>query len=191
MMGRQASGQDRLFYSFNLKDHIPQNYLLRGIDRFLDFAGLREHLAEHYSQIGRPSIDPELMLRMLVVGYCYGIRSERRLCEELHLNLAYRWFCRLSLEDAVPDHSTFSKNRHERFRDSGVFRCPNTPMRKIAHNVHEAARDVGRKIATTEQYRRSRCQRKKVEMLFAHLKRILRLELRGLDHHRAPSDEVA
>jgi len=122
MMGRQASGQDRLFYSFNLEDHVPQNHLLRGIDRCLDFGGLREHLAEHYSQIGRPSIDPELMLRMLIVGYCYGIRSERRLCEELHLNLAYRWFCRLSLEDSVPDHSTFSKNRHGRFRDSGVFR---------------------------------------------------------------------
>jgi transposase len=112
-----------LFYSFNLEDHIPQNHLLRGIDRCLEFAGLREHLTEHYSQIGRPSIDPELMLRMLVVGYCYGIRSERRLCDALHLNLAYRWFCRLSLEDAVPDHSTFSKNRHGRFRDSGVFRC--------------------------------------------------------------------
>ena len=122
MMGRQASGQDRLFYSFNLEDHVPQNHLLRGIDRCLDFGGLREHLAEHYSPIGRPSIDPELMLRMLIVGYCYGIRSERRLCEELHLNLAYRWFCRLSLEDSVPDHSTFSKNRHGRFRDSDLLR---------------------------------------------------------------------
>lgn len=122
MMGRQANGQDRLFYSFNLEDHVPQSHLLRGIDRCLDFGGLREHLAEHYSPIGRPSIDPELMLRMLIVGYCYGIRSERRLCEELHLNLAYRWFCRLGLEDPVPDHSTFSRNRHGRFRDSGVFR---------------------------------------------------------------------
>ncbi|WP_308879559.1 transposase, partial [Klebsiella pneumoniae] len=74
------------------------------------------------SPIGRPSIDPELMVRMLVVGYCYGIRSERRLCEEVHLNLAYRWFCRLGLEDEVPNHSTFSKNRHGRFRDSDLFR---------------------------------------------------------------------
>lgn len=122
MMGRQASGQDRLFYSFNLEDHVPTNHLLRGIDGWLDLSGLHEHLSEHYSHTGRPSIDPELMLRMLIVGYCYGIRSERRLCEEVHLNLGYRWFCRLSLEDAVPDHSTFSKNRHGRFRESGAFR---------------------------------------------------------------------
>ncbi len=122
MMGRLASGQERLFYSFNLEEHVPQSHLLRGIDRSIDLSGLHDHLAEHYSHTGRPSIDPELMLRMLIVGYCYGIRSERRLCEELHLNLAYRWFCRLGLEDAVPDHSTFSKNRHGRFRDSQTFR---------------------------------------------------------------------
>ena len=85
-------------------------------------AELRQHLAAFYSHTGRPSIDPELMIRMLLVGYCFGIRSERRLCEELHLNLAYRWFCRLGLEDKVPDHSSFSKNRHGRFRESGAFR---------------------------------------------------------------------
>jgi len=84
--------------------------------------GLRTHLAPFYSHTGRPSIDPELMIRMLIVGYCFGIRSERRLCEEVHLNLAYRWFCRLDLEDTVPDHSTFSKNRHGRFRESDAFR---------------------------------------------------------------------
>ena len=122
MMGQQTGGLERLFYSFNLDDHLPQNHLLRGIDRHLDLSELRAHLADAYSATGLPSVDPELMLRMLVVGYCYGIRSERRLCEEVHLNLAYRWFCRLGLEDAVPDHSTFSKNRHGRFRDSGVFR---------------------------------------------------------------------
>jgi transposase len=122
MMGFQTDSQDRLFYSFNLEDHIPQNHLLRGIDQCLDLSELRDHLAEFYSHTGRPSIDPELMIRMLIVGYSYGIRSERRLCEEVHLNLAYRWFCRLGLEDAVPDHSTFSKNRHGRFRASGTFR---------------------------------------------------------------------
>jgi transposase len=95
---------------------------VRGIDRFLDLGGLRRHLAHFYSHTGRPSIDPELMVRMLIVGYSFGIRSERRLCEEVHLNLAYRWFCRLGLEDAVPDHSTFSKNRHGRFRESEAFR---------------------------------------------------------------------
>ena len=96
--------------------------MLRGIDRFLDLGDLRQHLAPFYSHTGRPSIDPELMIRMLVIGYCLGIRSERRLCEEVHLNLAYRWFCRLGLEDRVPDHSTFSKNRHGRFRQSDALR---------------------------------------------------------------------
>jgi len=122
MIGFQTDKQKRLFYSFDLEDHVPQNHLLRGINHYLDLTELRQHLAEYYSHTGRPSIDPELMIRMLVIGYCFGIRSERRLCEEVHLNLAYRWFCRLGLEDAVPDHSTFSKNRHGRFRDSGLFR---------------------------------------------------------------------
>jgi transposase len=122
MMGQQAGTQDQLFYSFNLDAHVPPDHLLRGIDRFLDLGGLRLHLASFYSHTGRPSVDPELMIRMLIVGYCFGIRSERRLCEEVHLNLAYRWFCRLGLEEAVPEHSTFSKNRHGRFRDSGAFR---------------------------------------------------------------------
>jgi transposase len=122
MMGSGSCGQKQLFYSFNLEDHVPADHLLRGIDRCLDLGELREHLAPFYSHTGRPSIDPELMMRMLIVGYSFGIRSERRLCEEVHLNLAYRWFCRLGLEDAVPDHSTFSKNRHGRFRESKAFR---------------------------------------------------------------------
>lgn len=122
MIGFQTDKQKRLFYSFDLEDHVPQNHLLRGIDRFLDLSDLRQHLAEFYSHTGRPSIAPELMIRMLIIGYSFGIRSERRLCEEVHLNLAYRWFCRLGLEDAVPDHSSFSKNRHGRFRDSETFR---------------------------------------------------------------------
>ena len=122
MMGFQGNSQERLFYSFNLEDHVPQSHLLRGIDRYLDLSSLRQHLSEFYSHTGRPSIAPELMIRMLIIGYSFGIRSERRLCEEVHLNLAYRWFCRLGLEDSVPDHSTFSKNRHGRFRESGTFR---------------------------------------------------------------------
>jgi len=122
MMGRQRSGHRQLFYSFNLDDHIPRDHLLRGIDQFLDLSELHQHLAPYYSYTGRPSIDPQLLIRMLIVGYCFGIRSERRLCEEVQLNLAYRWFCRLGLEDPVPDHSTFSKNRHGRFRDSDTLR---------------------------------------------------------------------
>ena len=114
--------QESLFYSFNLERHVPADHLLRSIDRFVDLSDLREHLRPFYSETGRPSIDPELMLRMLIIGYCMGIRSERRLCEEVHVNLAYRWFCRLGLEGDVPNHSTFSKNRHGRFRDSDLLR---------------------------------------------------------------------
>jgi len=122
MMGRQGGDQARLFYEFCLEDRVPADHLLRKIDRFLDLSTLRQELTPFYSAIGRPSIDPELMIRMLVVGYCFGIRSERRLCEEVDLNLAYRWFCRLGLESRVPDHSTFSKTRHGRFRDSNAVR---------------------------------------------------------------------
>ena len=122
MMGSNDKPQDELFYSFNLEEVVPEDHLLRHIDRFLDFPDLREHLAPYYSHTGRPSIDPELMIRMLLIGYCLGIRSERQLCEEVRLNLAYRWFCRLSISDPVPDHSTFSKNRHGRFRESEAFR---------------------------------------------------------------------
>lgn len=122
MMGQQAGDQSQLFYAFSLEQHVPQDHLLRGMEHFLDLKDLRQHLAGYYSHTGRPSIDPELMIRMLMIGYCFGIRSERRLCEEVHLNLAYRWFCKLGLEQPVPDHSTFSKNRHGRFRDSSAFR---------------------------------------------------------------------
>jgi len=122
MMGQQSGIQEQLFFCFSLENHIPKDHLLRGINRFLDLGDFRQQLAEYYSPIGRPSIAPELMIRMLILGYCFGIRSERRLCEEVHVNLAYRWFCKLDLDDHVPDHSTFSKNRLGRFRDSQVFR---------------------------------------------------------------------
>ncbi len=122
MMGSKKECQAALFYEFCLEDHVPSDHLLRSIDRFVGLDDIRKYLAPFYSDIGRPSIDPELMIRMLLIGYIMGIRSERRLCEEVHLNLAYRWFCRLDLSDAVPDHSTFSKNRHRRFRDSDLLR---------------------------------------------------------------------
>ena len=122
MMGRQSADQRCFFYDFCLEDHVPPDHLLRRIDDLLDLGDVRESLKPHYSHMGRPSVDPELMIRMLIVGYCFGIRSERRLCEEVHFNLAYRWFCRLGLEAPVPDHSTFSLNRHGRFRESDVFR---------------------------------------------------------------------
>lgn len=122
MLGPKQEAQSALFYDFSIEDHVPQDHLLRSVDRFVDLSGIREHLAPFFSHTGRPSIDPDLLIRMLLVGYCLGIRSERRLCEEVHLNLAYRWFCRLDLNDPVPDHSTFSKNRHGRFRDSDLLR---------------------------------------------------------------------
>lgn len=122
MMGERTVAQEALFYSFNLERHVPADHLLRSIDRFVDLSDVREYLRPFYSEMGRPSIDPELIIRMLIIGYCMGIRSERRLCDEVHLNLAYRWFCRLGLDSDVPDHSTFSKNRHGRFRDSDLLR---------------------------------------------------------------------
>ena len=120
-MGRQVA-QGSLFYGFRLDDHVPADHLVRRIDGLLDFGFVHEALAASYSATGRPSVDPELTLRMLLIGYLFGIRSERRLCQEVHLNLAYRWFCRLDLGDAVPDHSTFSKNRHGRFRQCDLHR---------------------------------------------------------------------
>ena len=122
MMGHRQVEQAALFYEFSLERHVPADHLLRSIDRFVEFEGVRRELAAFYSTMGRPSIDPELMIRMLIVGYCFGIRSERRLCQEVHLNLAYRWFCRLGLDGHVPDHSTFSKNRHGRFREADLLR---------------------------------------------------------------------
>src|SRR5690242_20033013 len=138
MMGRQTCDQSQLFYLFNLERRIPAGNLLRRINPLVTqiLFELRDKLAALYSNIGRPSIDPELMIRMLIVGYCYGIRSERRLCEEVELHLAYRWFCRLDLDDQVPDHSTFSVNRHGRFRDSDL-------LRQVFEAVVRACMDAG------------------------------------------------
>src|SRR5205823_11532178 len=137
-MGWQTGDQRQLFYLFNLERRIPASHLLRRINPIVMqvLADLREKLAPFYSDIGRPSIDPELMIRMLIVGYCYGIRFERRLCEEVKLHLGYRWFCRLELDDRVPDHSTFSVNRHGRFRDSDI-------LRQVFEAVVRACMDAG------------------------------------------------
>src|SRR5262245_61805999 len=123
-MGWQGGDQASLFYEFRLEDRIPRDHLLRRINVFVTpvLGDLREQLQLYYSEIGRPSVDPELMLRMLIIGYCYGLRSERKLTQEVELHLAYRWFCRLDLDDKVPHHSTFSENRLHRFRESDVFR---------------------------------------------------------------------
>jgi len=122
MMGAAVGRQDRLFYEFDLEAMVPEDHLLRRIDAVLDLSWLREAMQPYYSHLGCPSVCPELMVRMLVVGYCYSIRSERRLCEDVQANLVYRWFCGLGLEDKVPHHSTFSKSRHGRFRESDILR---------------------------------------------------------------------
>ena len=188
MMGHRQVEQAALFYEFSLERHVPPDHLLRSIDRFVEFGELRREMAPFYSAIGRPSVDPELMIRMLIVGYCFGIRSERRLCEEVHLNLAYRWFCRLGLDGDVPDHSTFSKNRHGRFRDSDLLRRLFEASCALLAEGWSPGRTCGRCRSPTWRRcqswegRVSRRLRKKVEMLFAHLERILkvdRLRLRG------------
>ena len=133
MLGPKQEAQSALFYEFSIDDHVPQDHLLRAIDRFVDLSDIRQYLAEFYSHTGRPSIDPELLIRMLLVGYCSGIRSERRLCEEVHLNLAYRWFCCFDLFDPVPNHSTFSKNR---------------PSRRCTHHLQGETRALSGKQTT-------------------------------------------
>jgi len=121
-MGRLNHDQRQFFYSFCLDEAVPGDHPVRGIAAVLDLSWVHPELAPFYSKTGRPSIDPELMIRMLVLGYVFAIRSERALCRDVQVNFAYRWFCGLSIEDKVPDHSAFSRARHERFRESDMFR---------------------------------------------------------------------
>ena len=143
MMGQQ-SRTESLFYYFRLEEQIPSDHLLRMIDGHVDFSFVREQLKDFYSSTGRPSIDPEVLLRLLLVGYLYGITSERRLMDEVRMHLAYRWFTRLGFDQEIPDHSTFSKNRHGRFRQSGVFR---KVFEEIVHRCLEAGFVEGRNVA--------------------------------------------
>src|SRR5713101_2463398 len=143
MMGQQTRNES-LFYYFRLEEQIPEDHLLRLIDRFVDFGFVRKRLKNFYSCMGRPSIDPEVLLRLLLVGYLYGITSERRLVEEVRMHLAYRWFTRLDFEQEIPDHSTFSKNRHGRFRQSGVFR---EVFEEIVRRCLEAGLVAGKNLA--------------------------------------------
>src|ERR1700752_4719682 len=122
MMGRRKGEQGQLFYAFDPESVVPEDHQVRRIAVVLDLSWVRAKLAPYYSHTGRPSIDPVLMIRMLIVGYVFAIRSERALCREVQVNLAYRWFCGLSIEDRLPDHSAFSRIRNERFRASDIFR---------------------------------------------------------------------
>jgi transposase len=123
MMGRREDDQVQFLYAFDLEKVVPSDHLVRQIDAILDLSWVHRELRPYYSHTGRPSIDPVLMIRMLLVGYVFALRSERRLCSEVQVNLAYRWFCKLSVEDKIPDHSVFSRARHERFRESDALRC--------------------------------------------------------------------
>src|SRR6478752_5613946 len=122
MMGRREDGQGQFFYAFDLDKVVPPDHLVRQIEGVLDLSWVHKELAPYYSHTGRPSIDPALMIRMLIVGYVFAIRSERRICAEVRVNLAYRWFCKLGIEDKIPDHSVFCRARHERFRESDALR---------------------------------------------------------------------
>ena len=126
MMGRREDGQGQFFYSFDLDEVVPPDHLVRQIDTVFDLSWVHKELAPYYSHTGRPSIDPVLMIRMLIVGYVFAIRSERRLCSEVQVNLAYRWFCKLGIEDNIPDHSVFCRARHERFGESDALRRVST-----------------------------------------------------------------
>src|SRR6266545_6999687 len=136
MMGRLTDEQVQLFYEFQLEEVVPDDHLVREIASVLDLSWVHAELACYYSRLGRPSIDPVLMIRMLIVGYVFAIRSERLLCREVKVNLAYRWFCGLSIEDKIPDHSAFSRARNERFRDNDIFR-------RVFERVVEACISVG------------------------------------------------
>src|SRR6201998_4182065 len=218
MMGGGADGQGQIFYSFELDEVVPPDHLVRQIDAVLDLSWVHKELAPYYSHTGRPSIDPVLMIRMLIVGYVFAIRSERRLCSEVQVNLAYRWFCKLGIEDGIPDHSFFSRARHicpkgkllhttgtvidghtlryrasKRDCDVCAFKmqcCPHAPSRWIPRDFHEDARDVARALAKTEAFEQSRRERKKVEMCFAHMKRIFKLDRLRLRGPSGAKDEV-
>ena len=147
MMGRQSGDQTSFFYEFRLDDRVPKNHLLRRINVFVTaaLADVHEQLDSYYSEIGRPSVDPELMIRMLIVGYCYGLRSERKLTQEVDLHLAYRWFCRLDLDDKVPHHSTFSENRLHRFRGE---RCVSPYLRACRCSLYGGRLGQGRGVCS-------------------------------------------
>ncbi len=226
MMGRLAGDRERLFYAFELDAVVPPDHLVRRIDGVLDLSWLHGEPAPFYSHTGRPSIDPELIMRMPIVGYVFAICSERQLCAEAQVNLAYRWFCGLSIEDEIPDRSVFSRADFQYDQERDLYICPGGkelttsgtahdgttfkylakrrdcarcplkpsctkgPERRLARDVDEPVRDYVRALAGTEAFKRSRDERKKVEMAFAHMKRIFkldRLRLRGLNGAR---DEI-
>ncbi len=147
MMGRREQGQGALFYEFSLDEVVPPDHLVRKIDAVLNLGWVHQELEPYYSHTGRPSVAPELALRMLIVGYVFALRSERRLCAEVQVNLAYRWFCRLGIEDRIPNHSVFSRARHERFRESEALR---RVFERVVAGVSRRAGSVVRRSPSTQ-----------------------------------------
>src|SRR5258707_9005366 len=154
MMG-QHDRSEALFYYFRLEDQVPETHLLRLIEKHISFAFVREKLKESYSETGRPSIDPELLLRILLIGYLYGITSERKLIEELRMHLAWRWFTGLGFDQEIPHHSTFSKNRHGRFQESKLFE---QLFEEIVARCLEAGLVQGDNLSGGRKFRRGQCQ---------------------------------
>src|SRR6266852_4439406 len=189
MMGQQTRTES-LFYYFRLEDQIPEDHLLRLIDQHIDLSFVRERVKSFYSATGRPSIDPEVLLRLLLVGYLYGITSERRLVEEVRMHLAYRWFTRLDFEQEIPDHSTFSKNRHGRFRQSGVFR---EVFEEIVRRCLEAGLVEGKNLAVdgtlvgADASRQSRVRREQLQAV-AQLSQTVQEYLAELEQMNPVSD---
>src|ERR1700739_305348 len=191
MMG-QHSRSESLFYYFRIEDQVPKNHLLRLIDRHISFDFVREKLKDSYSDTGRPSIDPEVLLRILLIGYLYGVSSERKLVEELQMHLAWRWFTGLSFDQEIPHHSTFSKNRHGRFQESNLFQ---QLFEQIVDRCMEAGFVEGEHLSVDGSFipanasRLSRIPREQLPEA-AHVKRTVREYLAHLEQEN-PVEELA
>jgi transposase len=191
MMGQHARSES-LFYYFRIEDQVPENHLLRLIDRHISFDFVREKLRNSYSDTGRPSIDPELLLRILLIGYLYGVTSERKLVEELQMHLAWRWFTGLSFDQEIPHHSTFSKNRHGRFLESNLFQ---QLFEEIVDRCREAGLVEGEHLSVDGSFiqanasRSSRIPREQLTEV-AHVKRTVREYLTDLEQEN-PAEEPA
>jgi transposase len=159
--------KEPMFYYVRMEEIVPEDHLLRLIDKHIDFNFIRNKVKQLYSHTGRPSIDPEVLIRMLLIGYLYGVTSERRLCEEVKMHIGYRWFVGLNLEDKVPDHSTFSKNRHERFAESGIFQ---EIFDEIVRQCTEKGLLTGKHLTVDSTYIRANASFKSLEPIVVEMK---------------------
>jgi transposase len=199
--------EEPAFHYFRMHELVPDGHILKLVDKHVNFSFVREKVAHLYSEIGRPSIDPVMMVKMLLVGYLFGITSERRLCEEVGMHVGYRWFVGLNMEDKVPNHSTFSKNRHGRFRENGVWEeifeevvrrciaaglvsggnllktaCTRDKSRTVSIHINNDALELAKRLMGTKAHRISQKCRKRIEALFGEAKEqmgLRRMKFRG------------